>query len=94
MGAIESVTADGALNPACLTSLVEAGGGPRAVTLADGITDGHCKRVRCSVSGGGNVTITPANLYGPTTVTLVAAGNFCELIWSQEFGAWLLVDLG
>jgi hypothetical protein len=94
MGAIETVTADGALSIASLTSAVESGAGLLSVTLADGVCDGHCKRVRCAVHGGGNITITPNSLYGGGSITLTAAGEFCELVWSQEFGAWLLVDQG
>lgn len=65
--------------------------GAQAGTLADGRYFGQLKKIQLIVDGG-DLTLTPANLAGGTTITFADAGDFALLAWSGT--EWVAIELG
>jgi len=84
----QSITGDGSTSTAITltesVTEVNATSAAAPVTLADG-SDGQIKIVlNVSTSGSNNVTITPTNLRGYTTVTLNAPGESVILMFKNS----------
>ena len=65
--------------------------GADVVTLADGLFVGQMKTIT-HVSDGGSIVITPANMLGFTTCTLLAVGDTCRLQWNGT--GWIVIGRG
>lgn len=82
--AVQSLSASGAANVTTAITTVDATSGVRAITLADG-ADGQVKTIlNVSTSGTNNVTITPTNLRGYTTIVLNAPGETVTLLFKSS----------
>jgi len=82
--AVQSLSASGAANVTTAITGVDATSGVRAITLADG-ADGQVKTIlNVSTSGTNNVTITPTNLRGYTTIILNAPGETVTLLFKSS----------
>jgi hypothetical protein len=82
--AVQSLSASGAANVTTAITDVDATSGVRAITLADG-ADGQVKTIlNVSTSGTNNVTITPTNLRGYTTIVLNAPGETVTLLFKSS----------
>lgn len=84
----DSITGDGSTSSAISvttpTTEIDATSAAAPVTLADG-TDGQIKIIlNVSTSGTNNVTITPSNLRGYTTITLNAPGESVMCIFKNS----------
>ena len=86
-GALEIVTGAGALSVAKRTSLIQAGAGAMALTLADGTQLGQRKTIAMDSTGGGTATVTIAHMIGrglalaSHTAAFNAAEDYLELEW-------------
>ena len=65
--------------------------GADVITLADGLYIGQKKTIVHAVDGGSAV-ITPANMLGFTTCTLLAVGDTCQLQWNGT--GWVVIGRG
>ena len=82
--AVQSLSASGAANVTTAITAVDGTSGIRAITLADG-ADGQVKTIlNVSTSGTNNVTITPTNLRGYTTIVLNAPGETVTLLFKSS----------
>ncbi len=66
-------------------------GGAETRTLANGF-EGQRKILVGGATVSGNITITPANLQGYTSIVIGAAGRGCELLFAA--GQWHCFSLG
>ena len=82
----------GAISVATYYTTFDTDAGGDAFTLADGVYPGQVKKIQLITDGGGDGTLTPANLSGGTTITFADAGDFAVLVWSGS--AWVAVELG
>jgi hypothetical protein len=81
---VKSLSASGAANVTTAITAVDGTSGIRAITLADG-ADGQVKTIlNVSTSGTNNVTITPTNLRGYTTIVLNAPGETVTLLFKSS----------
>ena len=60
-----------------------------AATLADGVS-GQRIIINLYATSGGNLVVTPANLYNGTTLTFDAVGEACELIFVDD--EWIMIS--
>jgi hypothetical protein len=83
-GAIQSIAAGagGAINVTSYFTNISTDAGGDAFTLANGAVIGQLKEIYLLVDGGGNATITPANLASGTTITMNDAGDSVILLWN------------
>jgi hypothetical protein len=65
--------------------------GADAGTLADGAAVGQIKKIILVVDAG-DLTLTPNNLSGGTTITFADAGDWAELMWDGT--NWVMIDSG
>ncbi len=72
-----------------LTTINTDAGGD-AFTLADGTVVGQMKKILLVVDGGGDATITPANLAGGTTITMNDAADYVILQWNGT--DWVVIE--
>lgn len=72
-----------------MTTIATDAGGD-AFTLADGTTVGQTKKIQLIADGGGDATITPANLNSGTTITMNDVGDYVLLIWGGA--EWFVVE--
>lgn len=84
-----TITASGAVTPAGLTPVTNAGAGNLALTLADGTAGDYVEVHFVTKGGAGNAVITPTNLVGGTAVTLDAAGEYVGLRFNGA--AWVVI---
>lgn len=83
-GAIQTIAAGtgGAINVTSYFTNISTDAGGDAFTLADGAVIGQLKEIYLLADGGGNATITPANLASGTTITMNDAGDSVILLWN------------
>lgn len=82
----------GAISVARYYTTINTDAGGDAFTLADGVVLGQLKKIQLIVDGGGNAVITPATLFGGTTLTMADAGDFAILKWGAN--GWVAIELG
>lgn len=85
---VQSITADGstatAVNVTTAITAINATSATHSCALADG-ADGQVKTIlNVSTSGTNNITITPTNLRGYTTIVLNAAGESVTLLFKSS----------
>ncbi len=79
----------GAISVATYLTTINTDAGGDAFTLADGVK-GQMKKILLVVDGGGNATITPANLAGGTTITMNDAADYVVLIFNGT--DWVVIE--
>jgi hypothetical protein len=86
----ELLTDTGVISPATYKTYWGTTGAATA-TLADGVCDGHVKVIQM-IADVGDAVLTPNSLYNGTTITFADVGDVAVLCWSQDYGAWVMID--
>ena len=83
VGGVQTLTGTGAINVTDEVTLLITEAGAAAVTLADGVV-GQRKIIKMKTDGGGDATVTPANLADGTTITFDDALDTVELVFADS----------
>ena len=86
----QALSGAGAINVTSFYPAWTTGAGAASGTLADGTTIGQLKKIKLVVDGGGDGTLTPANLNDGTTITFNDAGDYVLLLWDGT--KWFVIE--
>jgi len=91
LGAPQSLTGAGAVDPYKRITYLTSSGVAQALTLADGLYQGQVKEIVHEVDGGSSL-LTPANPEHFATITFTAVHDFAKLVWTGT--KWRILSYG